>query len=541
MVARMEEVDITQYYHSKIHMAVLTRNYACLNELLSALPSTSDPSKIQTEEDAIAGMEAADARSTLVDDRDVPNRDTPLHLAVKTADVTSTFLLVERGADWSLQNEKGWTALEEAICLREEEIIKMILQHAGQLQWAKWRVRLPLVVRDLRSISDFSAEITFQFESSVIPFVNKISPSDTIKIWKTGSNLRADTALLDFDVFKSKRSDHTVLFLGEGSEDGEVSPGSLVILSHKSKTVKNVLSGKKAWLSEEKIRQEISTMLEENIYRPGVDVTKAFVAPSKSDIMIGPWKTDLYHMHDATLSLKSRRVLDAATQRGDAFSEPISAASDVDSATNEERGKKGWYGNLKEKCSKIKGDANELMRWSPSKSYKRSTPANKSSNTEKEKSVESEYTMKFKPELWLTYNFPLEVGELLPLFDILGYKIKPIRRLKEILSTKLPAGSFPVKIAFPIVPSVKVVISFTNFELLPPADEFYTPPCSPQRENLIIDDSNLKPINYAQEIQDPFVIPPDYKWIYEGEKKTKIQESRRANARPEDVISVGSP
>lgn len=98
-----------------------------------------------------------------------------------------------------------------------------------------------------------------------------------------------------------------------------------------------------------------------------------------------------------------------------------------------------------------------------------------------------------------------------------------------------------MQIAFPIVPSIKVVVSFTKFELLPPANEFYTPPSSPQRENPTIDDSNLKPINYAEEIQDPFVIPPDYTWISEGEKKTKIQESRRANARPEDVISVGSP
>ena len=38
-------------------------------------------------------------------------------------------------------------------------------------------------------------EILFHFESSVIPFVGKITPSYTYRIWKRDGNLCADTSL----------------------------------------------------------------------------------------------------------------------------------------------------------------------------------------------------------------------------------------------------------------------------------------------------------------------------------------------------------
>jgi hypothetical protein len=48
--------------------------------------------------------------------------------------------------------------------------------------------------------------------------------------------------------------------------------------------------------------------------------------------------------------------------------------------------------------------------------------------------------------LWLTPDFPLKTEELLPLLDILANKVKAIRRLRELLTTKLPLGTFPVKV-----------------------------------------------------------------------------------------------
>ena len=50
------------------------------------------------------------------------------------------------------------------------------------------------------------------------------------------------------------------------------------------------------------------------------------------------------------------------------------------------------------------------------------------------------------PSLWLSQNFPLKIDELLPMLDILAEKLKAVRRLRELLTTKLPKESFPVKV-----------------------------------------------------------------------------------------------
>ncbi len=64
-----------------------------------------------------------------------------------------------------------------------------------------------------------------------------------------------------------------------------------------------------------------------------------------------------------------------------------------------------------------------------------------------EATSESEYKKGLRPILWLTQDFPLKTEELLPLLDILANKVKAVRRLRELLTTKLPSGTFLVKVS----------------------------------------------------------------------------------------------
>lgn len=59
---------------------------------------------------------------------------------------------------------------------------------------------------------------------------------------------------------------------------------------------------------------------------------------------------------------------------------------------------------------------------------------------------ESEYKKGVTPVLWLSQDFPLKTDELLPLLDVLADKVKAVRRLRELLTTKLPQDTFPVKV-----------------------------------------------------------------------------------------------
>ncbi|KAK9742577.1 hypothetical protein RND81_03G183300 [Saponaria officinalis] len=265
---------------SPVHKAIATKDYASLRKILGSLPRLADPAEIRTEAASVAEEEKAEAISAVIDRRDnVPNRDTPLHLAVKLGDETASEMLMNAGSDWSLQNEQGWSALQEAICGKQEAIAKIIVRHYQPLAWAKWCRRLPRLVATMRRMRDFYMEIMFNFESFMIPFISRIAPSDTYKIWKRGANLRADMTLAGFDGFRIQRADQSILFLGDGSEDGKLPPGTLCAISHKDKEITNALDGAGTQASEAEVQQEVADMSKTNIFRPGIDVTEAVLLP----------------------------------------------------------------------------------------------------------------------------------------------------------------------------------------------------------------------------------------------------------------------
>lgn len=528
--------DWSKYAHSPAHLAVARRDYAALKKIISTLPRLAKAGEVNTEAESLAAEVEADSVSTVIDRRDVPGRETPLHLAVRLRDPISAEILMAAGADWSLQNENGWSALQEAVCNREENIAMIIARHYQPLAWAKWCRRLPRIVASAARIRDFYMEITFHFESSVIPFIGRIAPSDTYRIWKRGSNLRADMTLAGFDGFRIQRSDQTFLFLGDGysSEDNNISlpPGSLIVLSHKEKEITNALEGAGAQPSEAEVAHEVALMSQTNMYRPGIDVTQAELVPhlnwrrQERTEMVGSWKGKVYDMLHVMVSVKSRRVPGAMTDEElfsvndderianggeqDEYDDVLTAEErmQLDSAlrmgnseglgddeeaevqechengdgnsfesaeSNVSKEKKGWFGwnkkgsksggddpedsKILKKFSKLAPDGsnqklNESQRSSsefhredigdPKKS--RSSKKKKKKGVISEPKHESEYKKGLRPVLWLTPDFPLKTEELLPLLDILANKVKAVRRLRELLTTKLPHGTFPVKV-----------------------------------------------------------------------------------------------
>lgn len=519
------------------------------------------------------------------------------------------------GADWTLQNEDGWNALQEAVCSRQESIAMIIVRHYQPLAWAKWCRRLPRLVATMRKMKDFYLEMSFHFESSVVPFVSKVAPSDTYKVWKVGSNLRADMTMAGFDGFKIQRSDQSILFLGDGSEDGKVPRGSLYMVNHKDKEVMNALDGASSVASDEDVKKEVAAMCRSNIFRPGIDVTQAVLNPQtnwrrqeKSE-MVGPWKAKVYEMNNVVVSIKSRKVPGSSSDKEngggddelcdvltDEEQKQLEAALKLDlpefpnvdsengfvetpcvdsSPSHKKQEKKGWLGGwrkkeatmikqekeikyapprsslcVNEKVSNLLGDTNQIKpgRHSVDNDHIRKPRVSSKSHQE------SEYKKGLRPVLWLSTNFPLQTEELLPLLDILANKVKAIRRLRELLTTKLPAGTFPVKVAIPVVPTIKVLVTFTKFEEVDPADEFKTPPSSPtatsgyespadftnasssswfRRARSNKDGSSKK----SQTMQDPFAIPAGYTWVSAESKKKKPDTQKVKKGKKTEQVS----
>ncbi|KAK4772738.1 hypothetical protein SAY86_014513 [Trapa natans] len=488
-------IKAQDYAHCPVHYAVAVADHNTLSGLVSKLPPLVDVSQIQTEAESEAQERIADQISTAIDRRDVPFRETPLHLAVRLNDTTAARIIAEAGADVSLHNSAGWNPLQEAMCRRYTEVARILVRHHHGAAWKKWRRRLPRLIAVLRRMRDFYMEISFHFESSVIPFLSKIAPSDTYKIWKRDGNLRADTSLAGFDGMRVKRADQSFLFLGEGDQSKDIPAGSLLVLNRDSRTAYNVFENAGAPMSESEAARY---SLETSFHRPGMDVTKAELVgrmnwgrQDKTE-HVGEWKARVYDVHNVIFSMKSREIVSPESDvAGSEQVLPLEIDEVDDGFLVAENPSFGIPATSARRNSSFVRDESRLSTAQVSTGRKSvdihfsaaAAPPQPRNNRGVPPPVphtkETETLKNLRPSVWLTEQFPLKIEELLPLLDILANKVKAVRRMREILTTKFPPGTFPVKVAIPVVPTVRVVITFTKFLELQPVEQFYTPFSSP--------------------------------------------------------------
>ncbi|GAB4836469.1 hypothetical protein Ancab_001380 [Ancistrocladus abbreviatus] len=245
MSKKATTIKLEDYALSPVHYAVAVENHTALSRLVSSLPRLANPSRVLTEPDSLT------------------QEETPLHVAIRLNDAFAARTLASAGADISLQNSSGWNPLQEALCCRSSDIALIL---------AKWHRHLPRLVAVLRRIRDFYMEISFHFKSSIVPFVGKIAPSDTYKIWKREGKLRADTSLAGFDGLKIQRANQSFLFLGDVDHENNVPEGSLLVLNHNECKIFDGFENTGDPMADAKITAFCS---QTSVYRLGMDVTKA--------------------------------------------------------------------------------------------------------------------------------------------------------------------------------------------------------------------------------------------------------------------------
>ncbi|KAK6133374.1 hypothetical protein DH2020_032884 [Rehmannia glutinosa] len=381
------------YAESPIHYAVAIGDHATLNKLISSLPKLSDPKLICTESESLDQVRLEEQVSAAIDRRDNPLGETPLHLAVRLNDAVAARILAAAGAQIYIQNADGWNPLQEAQLRRCRAVVSALVEHRCLAVSSMGLRRRPRLLEASHRLRDFYTEISFHFESSVLPFVGKIAPSDTFKILKRGANVRVDTTISGFYGLKTKRANESYLFIN----DSEYTPHGrcLVILNHdREKTEESVTPSRRS------------------------------VAPCTFDRLVTP--------------------------------------------------------------PQIKDE---------------------------------EFTKIIRPTVWLTEQFPLKTEELLPFLDIYASKMKPVRRMREVLTTTFPPGTFPVKVAVPLVASVRLVITFRKFVELQRTEDKSSNGDKKCYFSWLRTGSRHKQSSSAdEEAVDPFAIPSGYE---RSTRKTK--------------------
>ncbi|GER56282.1 ankyrin repeat family protein [Striga asiatica] len=450
------------YANSPFHYTVATGDHSSLTKLISSLPKLPDPEKIRTESDSVAQEQVVEQISAAIDRRDNRLRETPLHLAVRLDDAAAARLLASAGADISLQNAAGWNPLQEALLRRRPSVISVLVRHHHLAAWSKWRRRLPRLVSALRRMRDFYMEISFHFESSIVPFVGRIAPSDTYRIWKRGGCLRADTTLSGYDGLKIQRANQSFLFLNGAAEDGGGPDGALLILNHDKREILDAFENAGIPLPDADVANFCNQTA---VYRPGIDVTRAELVPrtnwrrQEKTESVGDWKARVYEIHNVLFTFRSRKVA-VPENRDDPYSQNCILPLEID-----EESEDGFIvaenprfsvssGDQQRRHSSFVREETEFVTVSRKSvdifpaggSRRRAPPCRADRLVAPPQTKEKEHAKNLRPTVWLTEQFPLKTEELLPLLDILANKIKAVRRMREVLTTTFPTGTFPVKV-----------------------------------------------------------------------------------------------
>ncbi|KAI8807218.1 GPCR-chaperone-domain-containing protein [Cladochytrium replicatum] len=183
---------------------------------------------------------------------------TPLTLAIQLNHPECIDILIAHGASTLVVNAKGWSPFQEATSYGDRDVMRAVFV-ARRKELAKWfHMQGTRLLQQLsENLTDFYVEMHWQFQSWV-PFVSRLCPSDTYKIYKRGTSVRIDTSLVGFERLSWVRGDISIIFIEE------VDGPKLVICDHQRKLVQQ-LYPRDFSISENDIDEEISVALNTRI------------------------------------------------------------------------------------------------------------------------------------------------------------------------------------------------------------------------------------------------------------------------------------
>ncbi|RLN78393.1 hypothetical protein BBJ28_00011550 [Nothophytophthora sp. Chile5] len=213
-----------------LHAAVWAGDVARIKALLDAVcPVSVDQASTQQAAALKELLEAKDVRG-----------NSALHLAVRVVQPSQAAivkLLLDYDAGVASRNLEGWScAHDAALCDDEFLLAQMYVRGEKQVMRSLEAAQEPFM-QALERLPDFEAEIFIEAHSWV-PMVSSVLPSDTIRIYKRGSQLRIDSALKGLDGVKWKRGAMSHVYMGRDSGDRA---GHAVVIDHESHAFYDVL------------------------------------------------------------------------------------------------------------------------------------------------------------------------------------------------------------------------------------------------------------------------------------------------------------
>lgn len=133
--------------------------------------------------------------------------------------------------------------MHEATSIGDPELVIEILVNRASFRKINELQGRSAFLKHFFSMPDLYLEMKWEI-TSMIPLVGRFCPSDTMKIWKKGANIRADFHLVGMEKMSFKKGFKSILF--KLNEKSKVPSGDIVEVDHVEKT-----ASFESWSAEE--------------------------------------------------------------------------------------------------------------------------------------------------------------------------------------------------------------------------------------------------------------------------------------------------
>ncbi|XP_078362248.1 ankyrin repeat domain-containing protein 13D-like isoform X2 [Oculina patagonica] len=395
-----------------------------------------------------------------------PRGRTPLQLAVSLGYLNCVKCLLRGGCDANAINRDGWNVSHEAISTGNPEMLSLVLQHRDFQRGSQRLAGIPELLDELNATADFYVEMKWEF-TSWVPFMSRMCPSDTYKIYKCGANVRADTTLIGFDQNDWQRGNRSYVFKG-GADGGEF----LEIDHDKKRYFRETLRIREDFRDLEGLKPS-DDAINARLTTPAVAtmLNTDNIAFSRHKTMWG-WggdKTEVVNGFECKVYTASGVEVLTKTRVEHLNAEDKQAAQNTNDSFTA-NGLQTLLGIEEENLSSNLEDEQTGSVLDPSSTnpyhmsieeYFNPTPEANTRDIGKLKEV-SVKKQKFKATISMCDKHPLSLREqVLPIIKLLAISNTHFAKLRDFIALHLPAG-FPVKIEIPLFHVLNAKVTFGN-------------------------------------------------------------------------------
>ncbi|KHJ86168.1 hypothetical protein OESDEN_14090 [Oesophagostomum dentatum] len=295
-------------------------------------------------------------------------------------------------------------------------------------------------LKTLKNSPDFYCEMGWEF-ASWVPFISRMCPSDTYRIYKQGSKVRIDTTLVGFEASSWKRGNQTYIF----RLDEDAAP-QFIIIDHEAKTATvQTLHDDEPLEEFSPSESAVELRMTSPISTTFIDVDKigfersyrggllGWISSTEKTEYIDEYECKVFNASNVNLVTKTRKEHlsgeDTSRARQEEGSNLLSnlLSTIVRTETSEE----STTENLIDTGLTV--DEYLDAEFPLNGDIGRPKQVTKKSNN-------------FKATLWLAEDFPLSFQEqVMPIVDLMAANSAHFARLHNFIRMQLPAG-FPVRI-----------------------------------------------------------------------------------------------